>query len=220
MALVSPSCGLSGVERLYQSSGHCSGASIEGMKAKHSDDPQAGYLWTIGHSNRDWEVFVEILLEARIECLVDVRRFAGSRRYPQFSGEAMGKALSGEGIEYLPMPELGGRRKPRPDTRNTAWRNDGFRGYADYMETEAWQRARDRLAELARARRTAVMCAEALWWQCHRGLIADDFKARGWEVVHLAGSGRSEPHPYTGAARIVDGRLDYSEPAPAQRPLF
>lgn len=190
------------------------------MKPKKPRGPEAGTLWTIGHSNREWDVFVGMLVEARIALLVDVRRFAGSRRNPQFSGESMAKALPAEGIDYLPMPDLGGRRRPRPDTRNTAWRNDGFRGYADYMETDPWQQARDRLAELATGHRTAVMCAEALWWQCHRGLIADDFKARGWEVVHLAAPGRSEPHPYTGAARIVDGRLDYSASAPAQRPLF
>jgi len=177
-------------------------------------------LWTIGHSNREWAVFAGMLAEARIEVLVDVRRFAGSRRNPQFSGESMANALPREGIEYLPLPELGGRRKPRPDTRNTAWRNDSFRGYADYMETEQWQGARNRLAQLAQSRRTAIMCAEALWWQCHRGLIADDFKAQGWDVLHLTGAGRSEPHPYTAAARLLDGRLDYSDPEPPQGSLF
>jgi len=190
------------------------------MESREPRRPDAGTLWGIGHSNREWPVFVGMLVEAGIELLVDVRRFAGSRRHPQFFGETMAQALPAEGVDYLAMPELGGRRKTRPDTRNTAWRNDSFRGYADYMETEPWRQGRDRLAGLARERRTAVMCAEALWWQCHRGLIADDFKASGWEVIHLSAPGRSEPHPYTGAARIVDGRLDYSAPPPSQRPLF
>ncbi|MFA7504171.1 MAG: DUF488 domain-containing protein [Burkholderiaceae bacterium] len=182
--------------------------------------PVAGTLWTIGHSTREWPVFVDMLVEAGIELLVDVRRFAGSRRHPQFFGESMARALPAQGIAYMAFPELGGRRKPRTDTRNTAWRNEGFRGYADYMETDPWRDARDRLADLARDRRVAVMCAEAVWWQCHRGLIADDFKARGWEVIHLMAPGRSESHPYTAAARLLDGRLDYSAPEPAQGDLF
>jgi len=161
-----------------------------------------------------------MLADAGIEVLVDVRRFAGSRRNPQFSGETMAHALPAADIEYLPMPDLGGRRKPDPDTRNTAWRNASFRGYADYMETPPWRSARDRLAALARRRRVAIMCAEALWWQCHRGLISDDFKAHGWEVIHLTAPGRCEEHPYTSAARIVDGELDYSAPEPPQASLF
>ena len=179
-----------------------------------------GTLWTIGHSTREWEGFVSMLRDAAIEALVDVRRFAGSRRNPQFSGEAMARALPDEGIEYIPMPELGGRRSPRKDSPNTAWRNSSFRGYADYMDTPEFGEARQRLVAIARARRTAVMCAEAMWWQCHRGLIADDFKVHGWDVVHLMAPGRSESHPYTAAARIVDGRLDYASPGDQQAALF
>lgn len=184
-----------------------------------SDDTS---VWTIGHSTREWQVFVGMLHAAGIEALVDVRRFAGSRRHPQFQGDAMAVALPQSRIDYLPMPELGGRRQPRADSRNIAWRNRGFRGYADYMESASWQAARDRLVELARTRRAAMMCAEALWWQCHRGLIADDLKARGWTVIHLLAPGRSEVHPYTAAARIVDGRLDYSQGSgdARQAPLF
>ena len=177
-------------------------------------------LWTIGHSTREWPVFTDMLAEAGIEVLVDVRRFAGSRRNPQFSGETMARALPEAGCRYGPMPDLGGRRKPDPDTRNTAWRNASFRGYADYMGTEPWQAACKQLASLASEQRVAMMCAEALWWQCHRGLIADRFKADGWEVIHLTAPGRSEPHPYTSAARIVDGELDYSAPEPPQASLF
>lgn len=180
----------------------------------------ANTLWTLGHSTRAWDVFVAMLDAQAIEVLADVRRFAGSRRNPQFSGDAMAVLLAETGIEYLPMPQLGGRREPRPDSVNDAWRNSSFRGYADYMATPDYRDARDRLATLARARRVAMMCAEAMWWQCHRSLIADDFKARGWQVVHLLAPGRSEPHPYTSAARIIDGRLDYSLPENEQGALF
>ncbi|MHB8911239.1 MAG: DUF488 domain-containing protein [Lysobacter sp.] len=167
-------------------------------------------LWTIGHSTRAWDGFVSMLTEAGITALVDVRRFAGSRRHPQFSGETMARSLPAAGIAYLPVPALGGRRTPRPHTANLAWRNTSFRGYADYMETAPYQDATSRLAQLAQVQPTAMMCAEALWWQCHRSLIADDFKARGWEVVHLLAPGRSQAHPFTSAARIVAGRLDYT----------
>lgn len=176
-----------------------------------------GTLWTIGHSIRAWDEFTAMLLAARIEVLVDVRRFAGSRRNPQFSGQAMGAALSESGIAYLPMPELGGRRPTRADSPNLAWRNASFRGYADYMQTPDYRAARERLAELARTRRVAMMCAEAMWWQCHRSLIADDFKAAGWQVIHLLSPGREQEHPYTSAAHIVEGRLDYTGPAEASQ---
>ena len=177
-------------------------------------------LWTIGHSTRPWEVFVSMLGEADIGTLVDVRRFAGSRRNPQFSGDTMARVLPEADVAYLPLPDLGGRRTPRSDTTHLAWRNASFRGYADYMDTPGYRAARERLAGLARGRRTAVMCAEAVWWQCHRSLIADDFKASGWQVLHLLAPGRVEEHPYTSAARIVDGRLDYSQPQPSQPSLF
>ena len=180
----------------------------------------AATLWTVGHSTRRWEDFIAILQAAGIEAVADVRRFAGSKRHPQFSGQAMADALPASGIEYVPMPDLGGRRTPAPDSPNDAWRNAGFRGYADYMDTAAFREAGDRLAALARDRRTAVMCAEALWWQCHRGLVADAFKADGWTVIHLTDAHRCERHPYTQAARLVDGRLAYSLPPPPQGGLF
>lgn len=170
----------------------------------------AGTLWTIGHSTREWDPFVGMLREAGIRSLVDVRRFAGSRRNPQFSGEAMARGLPDAGIAYVPMVDLGGRRRPGPGSHNDAWRNTGFRGYADYMETAPWQAARDALAALARREPTAVMCAEAMWWQCHRALIADDFKARGWTVLHLVAPTRTQEHPFTKPARVVDGELTYS----------
>jgi uncharacterized protein (DUF488 family) len=180
----------------------------------------AGIVWTIGHSVRPWEEFVGMLASAGIQSLVDVRRFAGSRRNPQFSGEVMGAALAREGIEYVPMPDLGGRRSASADSINLAWRNAAFRGYADYMSTAPYQAAREKLAALALRSRTAVMCAEAMWWQCHRSLISDDLKASGWQVIHLLSQGREQEHPYTSAARLVDGRLDYRLPADPQATLF
>lgn len=170
-------------------------------------------LWTIGHSTRDWAAFTGMLRNADIRALADVRRFAGSRRHPQFSGDAMAIALPEAGIDYIPMPGLGGRRTPSKDSPNTRWRNASFRAYADYMSTPVYQSARAALAALASQTPTAVMCAEAMWWQCHRGLISDDFKSDGWEVIHLVSPGRSEEHPYTGAALLVDGRLTYAEPS-------
>ena len=169
-----------------------------------------GTLWTIGHSTREWEAFVGMLHDARIEVLVDVRRFPGSRRNPHFSGDTMARTLPDAGIRFVPMVDLGGRRRPLPDSHNDAWRNTSFRGYADYMETAPWQEARDALAALASRERVAVMCAEAMWWQCHRSLIADDFKARGWAVLHLMTPTRTEEHPFTKPARVVDGQLTYA----------
>jgi uncharacterized protein (DUF488 family) len=151
---------------------------------------------------------------------VDVRRFAGSRRNPQFAPAAMAPGLQAAGIDYLPMPELGGRRTPRADSPNTAWRVAAFRGYADYMASAEFVRARGQLMARARATRCAVMCAEALWWQCHRRLIADDFVARGWEVVHLMAPGKSQPHPLNPDARMRGDVLQYPAGGDAQSALF
>jgi len=186
-------------------------------EAMHGD---AGTLWTIGHSTRAWDDFVALLHEAWIECLVDVRRFAGSRRNPQYSPIAMAPALQAAGIEYRPMPELGGRRAPQVDSPNGAWRVAAFRGYADYMASPGFELARGQLMPLARERRCAVMCAEAVWWRCHRRLIADDFTARGWQVWHLMTKGRAEPHPLHPDARMVDGMLRYPLAEAGQTALF
>jgi uncharacterized protein (DUF488 family) len=167
-------------------------------------------VWTIGHSNIALETFLERLRAHEIALIADVRRFPASRRHPHFSEAALAAALEDCHIGYLHLPELGGRRSPRPDSRNTAWRNDAFRGYADYMEAPAFHAGVDRLLVVAAGRRTAVMCAEALWWQCHRGLIADYLKADGHEVLHIAAN-RVDEHPYTSAARIVDGGLTYQD---------
>lgn len=172
---------------------------------------QTGRLWTIGHSTHPWESFVRLLHDAGIEAVADVRLLAGSRRHPQFNNDALAEALPAAGIRYVPMRELGGRRRPRPDTRNTAWRHPAFRGYADYMETPPFREAAARLQEIAAAGTTAVMCAEAQWWRCHRSLIADYLTARGVPVAHIIDARRVEPHRYTEPARVVDGELSYAE---------
>ena len=174
--------------------------------------PDLRTLWTIGHSTRPWEEFVAILQAAGIEVLVDVRRFAGSRRNPQYSRDTMPMALAEAGIEYLPMPAMGGRRKPAPDSPNTAWRVEAFRAYADHLASPEYIAARAELMAIARRRRTCVMCAEAVWWRCHRRLIADDFVARGWQVIDLMGPDKSEPHSPNADAVMVDGVLRYPGP--------
>jgi uncharacterized protein (DUF488 family) len=167
-------------------------------------------IWTIGHSTRKIDIFLSLLQENGIKLVADVRMFPGSKRYPQFGREALARSLSGAGIRYEHFPELGGRRKAKPDSKNMAWRNESFRGYADYMETEDFRNGVTRLVELAQeSGPTAIMCAEAVWWRCHRSLISDYLKARGAEVLHIFDRGKVEPHPFTSAARIVNGQLSY-----------
>ena len=166
-------------------------------------------IWTVGHSTRSGEEFVEILRAHGIEVLVDVRTYPGSRRYPQFNREALSERLSEAGIKYKHQPKLGGRRAARPDSHNTAWRNVQFRGYADHMETDEFKSGVRELLELAASARVAVMCAEAVWWRCHRSLLADYLKAEGHEVLHILDEKKTEEHPFTSAARIVDGKLSY-----------
>jgi uncharacterized protein (DUF488 family) len=171
-------------------------------------DPRLS-VWTIGHSTRPIDEFVAALESFSIGALVDVRTYPGSRRYPQFNKPTLAASLAGVEIEYRHAPELGGRRRAKPDSLNMVWRNEMFRGYADYMETEDFREGIDRLLGFARESRTAIMCAEAVWWKCHRSLIADYLKAKGVTVLHIVGEGKAEEHPFTGAARIVNGQLSY-----------
>ena len=166
-------------------------------------------IWTVGHSTRSAEEFVQILLAHEIEVLVDVRTYPGSRRYPQFNRDTLRESLSEVAIYYRHEPRLGGRRTPRPDSHNTTWRNAQFRGYADHMETDDFKNGVRELLELASHARVAVMCAEAVWWRCHRSLISDYLKAAGHEVIHILDEKKTEEHPFTSAARIVDGKLSY-----------
>src|SRR5258706_6361321 len=166
-------------------------------------------LWTIGHSTLPIEGLIEGMRSFEIKVLADVRSFPGSRRYPQFNKDQLKVSLAAVGIEYRHFPELGGRRNASPDSLNMAWRNKMFRGYADYMETDEFRLGIARLVEVARARRMAIMCAEAVWWRCHRSLISDYLKASGVEVAHIMASGKSEADPFTSAARIINGELSY-----------
>jgi uncharacterized protein (DUF488 family) len=168
-------------------------------------------IWTVGHSTRAIDEFISLIQANDIKLLADVRSLPGSRRYPQFNREMLAGSLGKAGIHYEHFPELGGRRKPRSDSRNLAWRNASFRGYADYMETEEFRKGVERLLDLAAgAGPTAIMCAEAVWWRCHRSLISDYLKARRIEVMHILDANKTQPHPYTSAARIVNGELSYA----------
>ena len=166
-------------------------------------------IWTIGHSTRSIEDFIEILHHYQIEVLVDVRHFPGSRRFPHFNHAALLKALTTAGIRYEHLVQLGGRRPPRPDSHNVAWRNASFRGYGDYMETEPFHEGIDLLLNIACAERTAIMCSEAVWWRCHRSMISDYLKAKGVQVLHILSVNRVQEHPYTSAAQLIEGQLSY-----------
>lgn len=162
-------------------------------------------------------MLIAMLHEAGIHRVVDVRRFPGSRRWPQFSGEALAGRLVADGIQYQHLSALGGRRKPVPGSPNTAWRVDGFRAYADHLASAEYTDGRAQLIAMAREMPTAVMCAEALWWQCHRRLIADDLVARGWQVIHLMAPGKTQDHVLNADAVMMGDVLRY--PAP-QAELF
>src|SRR6266496_4571212 len=149
-------------------------------------------LWTIGHSTRRIEEFLALLGNYQIGALADVRQFPGSRRHPQFGQQSLANSLAEAGIEYFHFLELGGRRRPQRNSPNTAWRNEAFRGYADYMMTDEFVAGIERLLKLAREKRTAIMCAELLWWRCHRSLISDYLKAKGHHVIHILGPEKSE----------------------------
>lgn len=172
-------------------------------------DLQGLTIWTFGHSTRTEDECLALLNASGIRHLADVRIHPGSRRLPRFNADEMRRWLAPAGIAYEHFPDLGGHRKPRPDSINTRWRNASFRGYADYMHTEPFQAAVNNLINRARETPTAFMCAEAVWWQCHRSLIADHLKSRGATVLHIMGPGKVDEHPYTSAARIVAGRLCY-----------
>lgn len=167
-------------------------------------------IWTIGHSSRPLDVFLALLEQHRVEALADVRRFPGSRRQPQYMQDALAASLARKKIRYRWLQALGGRRRARADSPNDAWRNASFRAYADHMASEVFARGMDELLVLAAERRTAIMCAEAPWWRCHRALIADQLCVAGVEVVHILDTTHSVAHPMTAPARIVRGALSYA----------
>lgn len=171
--------------------------------------PPEATLWTIGHSTRTWDEFLALLREPRIELLADVRRFPASKHVPWTNREALASGAASAGIEYEHLGDLGGYRTPRTDSPNTGLRNAGFRGYADYMDSSAFAAALERLLARARERRTAIMCAEAVPWRCHRGLLSDALVVRGVRVVHLLSPGKSQDHVLAPFAKVKGGRLTY-----------
>ena len=169
-------------------------------------------IYTVGHSTRSAEEFLALLQSAGIGWLADVRRYPASRRYPHFNRDNLSAALHAAGIGYVHMPAMGGRRTSTAESRNRFWRSASFRAYADYMSAPEFQAALAELESTARIRPTAIMCAEAVPWRCHRQLIADALTARGWEVLHVLNPGKLDLHSLNAAARIeADGTLTYPE---------
>lgn len=184
-------------------------------RAVHPPPPPRAALptvWTVGHSTRTWEEFLDILAAHDIAAIADVRRFPGSRRHPWFAGEAMAEALPAAGIGYRWLPQLGGRRSVRPGSRNGAWRNASFQGYADHMASAEFAEGLAAALEMAAAGRTALMCAESVWWRCHRRLVSDLLVHRGGEVLHIMGADKLQPHALHPDARGEGDMLVYPEP--------
>ena len=166
-------------------------------------------LYTIGHSTRSLDDFISLLKAHGVTQLADIRSVPRSRRHPHFAADALSVSLPAVGIAYRHCPGLGGLRKARRDSPNTAWRHEGFRGYADYMQTGEFERALDELVALAAQQPTAIMCAEAVWWRCHRQLTADALVARGIEVRHITSASAAPPHTLTQFARATNGKVTY-----------
>jgi len=168
-------------------------------------------IWTIGHSTRSLEELIAMLYAFEIKLLVDIRSFPGSKMFPHFNKEALEISLLQNNIQYIHLKSLGGRRKVNPDSKNTSWRHIAFRGYADYMETNEFKDGTKELEKVALQQPTAYMCSEALWWRCHRSMVSDYLKVRGWKVMHIMGIGKVEEHPYTTPAKVINGELSYRE---------
>jgi len=166
-------------------------------------------IWTIGHSTRTFEELLEMLRSFKIEMVADIRSFPGSRKFPRFNKEILQHTFPENGIQYIHIKKLGGRRKVNRDSKNTSWRVLAFRAYADYMETNEFKEGIEELEKIALQKRTAYMCSEAVWWRCHRSMVSDYLKANGWKVMHIMSIGKEEEHPFTAPARIVNGELTY-----------
>lgn len=166
-------------------------------------------IWTVGHSTRPLDEFLGVLAAYEIERVADVRRFPGSRRLPQYGASALKASLATRGIAYEWLPTLGGRRQPDPSSTNDGWRHPAFRGYADYVATEPFAEGLFELLMTAQGVRTALLCAEVLWWRCHRRIIADVLVSLGVPVVHIQDVYVAESHRLAPPARIAGGRLTY-----------
>jgi uncharacterized protein (DUF488 family) len=170
----------------------------------------AGTVWTVGHSTRSMREFLELLAAYQIELIADVRRFPGSRRLPHFAAATLEARLAGSDIAYCWFPALGGRRRSAAAPLNVGWRHPAFRAYADHLTTEEFAEGLVELLMLARGLRTAIMCAELLWWRCHRRLIADVLMSIDLAVIHIRDRDRAETHRLTAPARLVHGQLTYA----------
>lgn len=168
-------------------------------------------IWTIGHSTHPFDEFVDMLKSFQIQAIADVRSYPGSRKFPQYNKESLRVSLPENGIEYVHIKNLGGRRKENPKSKHTVWRNTAFRGYADYMDTEDFKDGIKELIEIAEQKKVAYMCSEAVWWRCHRSMISDYLKAKGRTVMHIMAIHKADEHPYTAPAEIVNGELSYPE---------
>jgi uncharacterized protein (DUF488 family) len=169
-------------------------------------------MWTVGHSTRSLPELTTLVRAHGVTLIADVRRYPRSRRHPHFNVEALPAALARTGLGYVHLPGLGGLRREQPDSVNQGWRNPAFRGYADYMQMPEFAHELDRLRSLGGAARVAVMCAEAVWWRCHRSLIADALVARGEPVLHILTAERPEAHRLRDFARVDAGRVSYPGP--------
>lgn len=173
--------------------------------------PAVQVILTIGHSTRPLETFIQLLQAHEVTLVADVRTVPRSRHNPQFNRETLPEQLKLAGIGYLHLPGLGGLRRPRPDSLNRGWRNESFRGFADYMQTPEFAAHLGALIRLAQKERLALMCAEAVPWRCHRSLIADALAVRGLEVEHIMSLKSRQPHRLTGFAYIVGETITYPE---------
>jgi uncharacterized protein (DUF488 family) len=178
--------------------------------------PRHQTIWTIGHSTRTIEEFIALLKSHGIHRLVDVRTIPRSRHNPQFNTEALAASLVAAGLSYQHSARLGGLRKASKESINQGWRNTSFRGYADYMQTEEFQRAVEELMVESQLRPTTIMCAEAVPWRCHRSLIADALVVRRWEVRHIMSPTDAKPHQITSFASVLDGAITYPKPVDSQ----
>ena len=168
-------------------------------------------IYTIGHSTHPIVEFLAMLKYYDVKVLADIRRLPGSRKFPQYDQENLKNSLKEAGIEYTYLADLGGRRKVNKDSKNNRWNNPSFRAYADYMETDDFKNAATNLAHIALAKTTAYMCSEAVWWRCHRSMVSDYLKAKGWTVYHIMGLGKVQEHPYTSPAIITNHQVCYSD---------
>jgi uncharacterized protein (DUF488 family) len=172
-------------------------------------------IFTLGHSTRSLEEFIDILHAQKVKALADVRKFPHSRKFPHFNTESLAQTLPEAGVLYRSFTDLGGRRKPAKDSPNTGWRNDSFRGYADYLQTGEFETALDHLMQFAERQPTAIMCAEAVPWRCHRSLIADALLVRGWQVIDIFDANTAKPHLLTKFAQVSGTRITYPQTEPS-----